>query len=527
MTESQITHLENRQWRLFLIYNAYRLISVALFLGVFIYSPVPHEHFLLYGTILFLYFLCILFFIYLWQSRSLSYFHQVLFSGTVDIVAISAMLGIIGNLYMGYGILLIVTVAALGILIPGKIAIFFAALASSSLLLSTVIHFIGDYSYELDDLYYCGVYGAGFFAIALTAWYLANRLKDSETIAQSHSEELAGIVRINEYIVERLNTGIIYVDKEKKIKLINSATRSFFHIPIQLTPESLPQISSELTDKFDEFVQQNKSKNTTAQCMLEDLFLKIHFIFNDLAPKPAVLIFIEDMTQVAQQAQQLKLAALGRFSASIAHELRNPLGAIAHAVQLLGDKGDLGEEDSHLKQMVINNCDRMNRVIKNVLQLSRQQKAQPEIIEVGSFLKQFKQDFCVNNVCDFTIDLPKEQPVSIVFDKSQFDQVLIILCDNAMKHGHDDQGKVKLTFAVELSDNKLLLSVRDQGSGVIEKDKDCIFEPFFTTLRSGTGMGLFIARDLCEINQARLNLIASKKGSCFVITSNLSGELVL
>lgn len=222
---------------------------------------------------------------------------------------------------------------------------------------------------------------------------------------------------------------------------------------------------------------------------------------------------------IIQEAQQLKLAALGRFSASIAHELRNPLGAIAHAIQLLGDDGPLSLEDAHLKGLVIKNCDRMNAVIKNVLQLSRSEQAKPQHFELGSFLEQFKQDFCHANACDFKISLTDDAHM-IWFDKSQLEQVLVILCDNAMQHGVGNEDAIHITISMNVNADNTVLVVNDLGKGVPEAHFNAIFEPFFTTLRGGTGMGLFIARDLCEINQARLSIEKTKTGSCFVITIN-------
>ena len=524
MPERLSRHLEDRPWRMLLVYDIYRLISVILFLGIYIYGPVYKPHSYLYFSILFLYFIFGLMFLYFWQSRSLSFVNQVLLSGTIDIVAISTMLNIIGNLKSGYGILLYVTIAALSILVPGRLAIFFASMASFLLIGGNTMHYFATYQNDLGTLYDSGIYGAGFFATALTAWYLAKWVYLSETLAQKRSDELAGMQKINEYIVERLHSGIIYVDEHKHVKLINSAARTFLEVSKTNLPLKLQDISPQLAQKCDTFLGRIKQNVDSAQVVLEEPYLKVHLFSTHAAANPAVLIILEDMTNIAQQAQQLKLASLGRFSASIAHELRNPLGAIAHAIQLVGEDGKLSEEDARLKQLVIKNCDRMNGVIKNVLQLSRRQKSQPQTIDIELFLEQFKQEFCSHHACEMDLRLPKDKPLHLVFDKSQLDQILIILCDNAMVHGKDEQGKVTIIIALKISTDRTTLTVSDMGPGIPEELKNDVFEPFFTTLRSGTGMGLFIARDLCEINQARLNITNSSKGTCFAITINPSDE---
>lgn len=523
----QIKNPGNRQWRMLLVYDLYRLISIVLFLGLFFYSPNYRIHSYIYCGILFAYFICGWMFLYFWHVKNIRFDKQVLLSGTIDIIAISSLLSLIGNMQSGYGILLNVTIAALSILVPGRLAIYFAALASCLLLCGNLIQYVTDNQNDIGSFFYSGIYGTGFFATALTAWYLANLVRVSENIARRRSDELAGMQKINEYIIERLHSGVIYVDEHKEIILINSAARKFFGVNKNGSPQNLQQLSHSLAVKFDNFLKKIKQNDINAQTTLEDPYLRVHFFSTAVANNPAVLIIVEDMTYIAQQAQQLKLAALGRFSASIAHELRNPLGAISHAVQLFGDEGGLNEEDMRLKQLVINNCERMNGVIKNVLQLSRGQKSHPQIIDMSSFLDQFKQNFSHHNLCDFTIKLPKKKIISAVFDRSQLEQILVILCDNAMQHGRNEDGKVAVTITLKVSAYKTVLIVTDAGPGVSIEHQDNIFEPFFTTLRSGTGMGLFIARDLCEINQARLNLVKSKTGSSFAISFNTSDELLI
>jgi two-component system sensor histidine kinase PilS (NtrC family) len=521
----QTKKIENRQWHLLLVYNLYRVLSIFLFIGIYCYTP-DAFHLRLFFCILGVYFLCTLVFIYWGQRRVLRFETQILISGTVDVVALSSMLSLICNMRSGQGILLNVTIAALSILVPGRLTVFFAALASCLLLAGNIVQLVFYNQRDLGNFYYSGIYGAGFFATALTAWYLSNWVRQSEDLAQRRSEELVGMQRINEYIIERLHSGIIYVDEKQRVLLINSAAREFFGLNRAYPTLQLEQISPALVEKFVNFMSKTTKKELIAQAVLDEPFLRVHLFSIVVASKPAVLIILEDMTYISQQAQQLKLASLGRFSASIAHELRNPLGAIAHAIQLLGEEVELNAEDKHLKELIINNCQRMNGVIKNVLQLSRREKAKPEIIEMEPFLEQFKQNFCHYNQCDLIISIPKRKLI-IVFDKSQLEQILIILCENAIKHGQDESGTTHIIISAKGTARKVSIIVSDSGRGVAPEYHDTVFEPFFTTLRNGTGMGLFIARDLCEINQARLNLMKVSKGCSFAITQNPSDELLL
>ncbi|RUR10848.1 PAS domain-containing sensor histidine kinase [Legionella sp. km772] len=523
----QIRYPENRQWHLLLIYNLYRILSVFLFVGMYSYAPNPVSYTHLFFTLLIIYFILTLIFLFCGYTRIFSFDKQVFISGTIDVMALAAMLSLISNMRSGQGILLNVTVAALSILVPGRLAVFFAALASCLLLCGNIVQLLLYNQKDLGNFYYSGIYGAGFFATALTAWYLSNWARMSENLARKRSDELVGMQRINEYIVERLHSGIIYVDETEEIMLINSAARDFLSLSNRHHTPHLEEISKPLSEKFHSFLIKNKQKEHIAQAIIEDPLLRVHFFSIALADKPAVLIILEDMTYIAQQAQQLKLAALGRFSASIAHELRNPLGAIAHAAQLLGEEVRLSKEDQRLKELIVNNCERMNGVIKNVLQLSRREKSKPQVNEIQAFLEQFKHTFCHNNPCDLIIKVPKNKLV-IVFDKSQLEQILIILCENSLKHGKDEHGEAHIVITAKATASTIMLTISDSGPGVPLELQDTIFEPFFTTLRQGTGMGLFIARDLCEINQARLTLVkGSKKGCVFSIIQNTSDEILL
>ncbi len=522
------TVAENKQWRMLFVYNVYRIVSIGFLMLFYFFSLKTYVESNLFLLLLVPYsiFACLCFF--LAYNRYFKFERLVVFSGVVDVISISTMLIIIGDLYVGYGILLNIIIAYLSILLPGRIAIFFAALASCFLLYGILMSFLGGDRRDLNVFFYSGVYGAGFFATALTAWYLANRVRISENLALARSDQLANMQKINEYIVERLHSGIIYIDDEQQIKLINTAARKFFNLKKGQTPKTLKQISNSLTDKLEKFMAKTKPNEGVAQAFLQDPYLRIHFVSTQVAQSSEVLIILDDMTFVSQQAQQLKLASLGRLSASIAHELRNPLGAISHAIQLLGDTNELMQEDVRLKQLIKNNCDRMNGVIKNVLQLTRRRQSQPQVIDIDLFLMKFRDEFLHNNQSGCTINIrpPKKNSHLIVFDESQLEQILVILCDNAITHGRIDDRKVKILIAVKIAANKTTLVVSDSGAGIPIEHKEMIFEPFFTTQSSGTGMGLFIARDLCEINQAQLNLMKSRTGSCFAITINPSNVLL-
>ncbi|WP_133127378.1 sensor histidine kinase [Legionella nagasakiensis] len=514
-----------RQWRMLLVYNIYRLGSVVALFGIFLLDAYHRSNWIYLGSLA-AYFIFGLIFLYLWHRRFPRLEQQVLWAGTIDVIVVVFLINKIGYIESALGILLYAYIAALSILAPGRLAIYFAAIASCLLLAISTAKYIHGTEQDLSSFFSAGIYGAGFFATALTAWYLARLVRSSEHLAQDRAKELASVHRLNEYIVERLQYGVIYVDSNRQIKVMNKAARRFLSLADNRGRSTLEEVSPPLYKKYLQFLSKKKANEQSAQATIKKPYLQVHFFSASDAEKTAVLIIINDMIDIAQQAQQLKLASLGRFSASIAHELRNPLGAISHAIQLLGEGDYLNEEDSRLKQLILKNCERMNQVIKNVLQISRRQQSSPEVIELTAFLQQFKHEFCLINQCNIVIKLLKNK-TNVVFDKSQLEQILIILCDNAMQHGRDETGVVTITITVQEDTQQITLTVCDTGPGIAKEIRNNIFDPFFSTLQSGNGMGLFIAKDLCEINQARLNLLENDHGCCFSIHFNHDNEIKL
>ncbi|WP_133139030.1 sensor histidine kinase [Legionella genomosp. 1] len=507
-----------RQWQVLGVYNCLRIVCILLFILLAVYLKSRLEYsLLLYLSTLALYLIFAICFFHLHHQKRVAFKTQVLIGGVIDIVMLSLLINAFSKIGSSLGILLNVNVAMLSMMVPGRLAIFFAAIASTTLLGIHILEYIFLDS-STTDIFNSGVHGAGLFATALTAWYLAHRVQLTETIAQSRGRKLESIQQINEYIVERLHSGIIYINENSEIELINTAARMFFNKNKQDHLLLLPEISTELYDKMMFFSEQMGAGKKSWETMLEEPPLKANFLAVNCNPKTAILIFLEDLSLITQQAQQLKLASLGRLSASIAHELRNPLGAISHAVQLMGEGNSLNEDDSRLKQLIINNCNRMNQAIKNVLQMSRGEPSKPQSFDLKKFLEEFRNDFMASHPCSITLILTPG--ALIYFDKSQLEQILIILCDNSIKHGKEKSGQVNIVIQVIINAGHTEMIISDTGVGIPLSLKHEVFEPFFSTTRTGLGMGLYLARDLCEMNNARLTLSQAEKGAIFIITMN-------
>jgi two-component system sensor histidine kinase PilS (NtrC family) len=239
--------------------------------------------------------------------------------------------------------------------------------------------------------------------------------------------------------------------------------------------------------------------------------------------KSGTLIFLEDTSAMAQRAQQMKLASLGRLTASIAHEIRNPLGAISHASQLLGESPELDPDDKRLTQIIGEHTQRVNQIIENTMSLSRRDRAEPILFDLHQWLQDFIQEFVRSEQIDpadislSSVDSLRE----IRMDPGQLHQVVWNLVRNGLRHSQDytEQPKIILQTGFSSDANRPYLDIIDHGPGISPEQSLHIFEPFYTTESSGTGLGLYIARELCEGNRARLDYIpVVNGGSCFRIT---------
>jgi two-component system sensor histidine kinase PilS (NtrC family) len=235
-----------------------------------------------------------------------------------------------------------------------------------------------------------------------------------------------------------------------------------------------------------------------------------HFVSLDEESRGPTLIFLEDTSMIAERLQQSKLAALGRLSASIAHEIRNPVGSMSHAAQLLRESPSLTPQDQRLTEIITVNGDRVSTIIDNILQLSRRESIRQERVNLNAWLNGFLSEFCQTmQVPDSTV---KSQwstlQVDVRADPSHLHQILWNLCENALKYGHasDQPASFEISTGRTNVHNRPYLEVADRGPGIGAAESERIFEPFFTTgsTTGSTGLGLFIARELANANGAVL-----------------------
>lgn len=521
-------HLARRSPRRILQYFfAYRLLIAGLLTLMFFSNSGPallgQQHPVLFGTTVVIYLGFVTangLLLNLLHSTSLQY-HALMMVAT-DIALITILMHASGGAPSGLGMLLAVSIAVGSLVMHGITALLLAAIASLAIIAQQIYtQLYVDPS--LTAYAQTGLLGASFFAIAILAHVLSQRLKESERLVSQRDIDLANMEQLNEYIIRNMRTGILVVDAEQKIHLMNESAWHLLGMPEGRRGSPLEQASQELAQQIAQWQSDSEFEFRNFRPLPNGRELKPGFSRLGTEDDQGTVIFLEDAASITQQAQQIKLASLGRLTASIAHEIRNPLGAISHATQLLGESPELPGTEQRLLGIVETNCGRVNDIIENVLQLSRRQRSRPEEIQLKSWLEKFIAEFqLAQQLAPESIQLTIEPEETIIrADPSQLHQILGNLCENAVVHYKEERSmfRLKLIGGMTRESGGPFLDVIDNGPGIDRESLRQIFEPFFTTVNAGTGLGLYIAKELSESNQLRLEYLpVPAGGACFRIS---------
>lgn len=435
-----------------------------------------------------------------------------------DILVLTWLMYLSGGVSSGIGVLILVAVATGSIIITGPIARLLPAVA-------TIVVLYEEFYLSLsaptqhDDYFQAGVLGVLYFTVSLALQSLSKRIRQNDIRALTQAAELADLERVNRQIVQRMRTGILLVDRDNQVRMTNQSARGLLG---QIQNSALTELPEALIKHLTDWRANNYLRIPPFQIRQDTPEIKVAFApVRADDPSSDVTVFIEDTGEVQQQAQQLKLAALGRLSASIAHEIRNPLGAISHAAQLLRESENLDSGDARLTTIIHEHCQRMNEVIENVLEMSRRQSPAPTKIVLSEYLDDFAKGIA-ESIPDGELEIKVEpSETEVRMDTRQLNQALTNLVSNGVRYSKESGqgGRVLLEGGVDTYTERPYLNVIDYGPGIPESQLTNLFEPFFTTSHTGTGLGLYISRELCEANQARLTYYRHEAGgSCFRIT---------
>jgi two-component system sensor histidine kinase PilS (NtrC family) len=510
-------------WRVLGTLNVFRIVLAVILIGLFFAGDEPRLFGDRYPTIFaatisgYLVFAIVTGFAI--RSRWVTATPQTLTQVPVDIAAIVILMHASGGISSGLGGLLVIFVGAGSLILPFRIPAFFAAIATLAVLGEQLFSQIAGVS-DTSNFSAAGVLGAIIFAISLAARPLARRIQFSEALARQRGVDLANLSELNEYIVQHLRESIVVVDADNRVRLINASAANLLGAPSDCHGSDVAEASRDLADYVSNWRIDRKAGAHTELTISGDEDsprIKAH-----LAPlgkgeerSGPILVFLEDSSLMNARVQQSKLASLGRLSASIAHEIRNPVGAMSHAGQLLGESEALTDDDLRLTEIIRTHAERVSHIIDNVLQLSRRESSRPERFELGPWLQDFAQEFTRTlELQEGELAVNQVEPgLEIRMDPSHLRQVLWNLCDNAVKYASETGGiLVELEAGRTERTGQPFLEVLDQGLGVDTATADKIFEPFFTARSGGTGLGLYISRELCELNRATLVYKARETG---------------
>ena len=456
------------------------------------------------------------------KSSAVIFFHPLQI--VIDILFIIMMMYAAGGIQSGLGLLLIVTIVTASLVSNGRLALFYAAIATIGLLLEQSYRIM---RWELAASSYTQsvMLSLSCFATAWLAYSLAKRVLQSEALASSRGVDLENLAQVNELITQEMQDGVIVVDEYLNIRHHNSQATLLLALANNDKDElSLKDNAPVIAKALSEWLHGNsKNKDLIISVNNRELNLRFEPINHQIRALGAV-IFIQDWSKIQAAAQQTKLAALGRLTANIAHEIRNPLSAISHANQLLQEDENFAAANVRILQIIEDNTQRINQIIKDVLELNRRDRTLQETIGLNQFIVDFHTQFCAIEKIPgthFSISHGMQQN-SITFDRRHLTQILWNLCKNGWEHSRKEIGSLSLNCRQTsnpgpASKAALQLEIIDDGAGVDEQNRSKLFEPFHTTKTSGNGLGLYISRELAEANNSKLIYQPLQAGSAFIL----------
>jgi len=525
VTPLDADHVLYRELRLF---NLYRVLEAALLVLV-VFGPIagvlePPRYEVLARSIVIAYLFVSL--VVLGLGRRLD-------------VRLSAGIGIAADLFFGIlamhavpsagtgiALMLMFNVGAASLLLPPRIAMAFACVA--------VLVLLGEYAWSASDdgprraLTEPVMFAIGYLALATLMNVLGRQMRESYEIAALRTTENEHLAQVNELIIRRLRTGVLLVDGSGRMKLANEAASALVgDVGDELHGyRELAVAVPELGRRLAAWRQTGSADDTPLRVAVDHPEVIPRFTRLQANSEQA-LVFLDDTSLLSQRAESITLATLGRFSASLAHEIRNPLAAMSYAVQLLEESDDIRPADRRLLEIIHQHVHRMNGIVENVLGLARREPAKPEVVELVAFAAHFVDDYLVSHGIegDTLTSAAAQRETSCLFDPRQLHQVVTVLVHNALTYGRVPGEPARVTLRVGVEGEQPVLDVLDRGPGIPEPVRARLFRPFFTTSDHGTGLGLYIARELCRANQAGLDYVPTPGGGgCFRIRMSALGR---
>ncbi len=511
----------NSYWRSLYYFNGYRFIVALLLLTV----TAVFGNSLTFGSMefeLFVYVAAgyvsfsVLCFLLIASHR---HFHlQLGLQVGADIVFIVVLMFASGGISSGLGLLLLSGLAAAGLISRGRLTLFYAALASIAVLLEQTAQVLFYYA-PTTQYVQAGLLSIGYFTTAWVAHTLATYLVATEQLAAQREIDLASMAEVSQLVIQDMQDGVVVVDEHGVIRQYNARAEQLLGSLRRQSGElALKEHSPQLARRLEDWRRNPVAGYDPMSTVVLNQKVSARFVPVGRSRNVGAVIFLEDLTRVQAQARQLKLAALGRLTGNIAHEIRNPLSAISHATELLQEEPASSDTMARLLTIIHDNTKRLDRMVNDVLKLNRGDRAHQEIFRIGDFLRTFAEQFCqIEKVASSLIDLEVRVDSDVCFDRSHLNQVMWNLCRNALRHCRRQDGSIRVAVDALSNGSIVKLDVIDDGAGVPPMLRNQLFEPFFTTVSNGTGLGIYIAREVCEANDAKLDYVETPVGAQFTI----------
>jgi len=442
----------------------------------------------------------------------------------LDILAAALVTHAIPNANAGIAMMLLFNVSAAALLLPSaRLALAVAVLAVGALFGEYLWSIVRDGAADRSSAEII-MFAASYLALAYLSHQAGQKARASQALADKRGEEVANLYEINELIIRRMRTGVLVVDADNHIRLANEAASLLLGDSGDGSDDgkgvSLLHAAPELARRLQRWRNGWQTDESPMQFSPDQPEVQPRFA-RLLADSETSLIFLDDATVVSRRAESLTLAALGRFSASLAHEIRNPLAAINYAVQLLEESQQIVDGDRRLLQIIHQQCQRTNGIVESVLGLARRERASPEHVDLNAFVRRFVDEYqqTLSIETDTLEAIIGARPVPALVDTRHLQQVLTVLVQNALNYGRLPGEPARVRVRVFAAGERPAIDVMDRGPGIPEAVAAQLFRPFFTTSEHGTGLGLYIARELTRANQATLEYVPMPGGgSCFRVT---------
>ncbi|WP_312367654.1 ATP-binding protein [Stenotrophomonas sp.] len=440
----------------------------------------------------------------------------------VDIVAATLLSHALPGASAGISMSLLFNIAAAALLLPLARAMMLALLAS----IASVTEYIWqafEGSDNLRTLAELAMFVTSYLALAFISYQIGSRTRRTQQLADRRSAEVANLFEVNELIIRRMRTGVLVVDAAGQITLVNEAASALLGDSEDNTgaePQSLANASPELSRRLQRWRSGWQEEEQPLQLIPDQPEVLPRFA-RLLADSDLTLVFLDDTSVVSKRAESLTLSTLGRFSASLAHEIRNPLAAINYATQLLEESEHIGDADRRLLQIIHQQCQRTNGIVESVLAMARRERANPENLDLAAFVRRFVLEYkqTLSGDTDSLEVIIREPSVPALMDSRHLHQVLTALVHNALKYGRVAEEPARVRIRVASGERNAVIDVMDRGPGIPDAIAAQLFRPFYTTSEHGTGLGLYIARELCRANQAQLDYVSVPGGgACFRLT---------